>query len=142
MSNYIIKKVTIKKAKVNYQEKEGYNFLPKSKKYENVAKVTVLDNNLIKQIIHKKVDNDYKKIVSQIYTLLNSSDEADDTANVLAAYTELDRLKQIFLYKYHQKVEKKLLEMYLKKLNILEMEINKIMINMFNYEKEFKGVKR
>ena len=134
MSNYIIKKVTIKKAKVNYQEKEGYNFLPKSKKYENVAKVTVLDNNLTKQIIHKKVDNDYKKIVSQIYNILNSSDEDDDTANVLAAFTELDRLKQIFLYKYHQKVEKKLLEIYLKKLNILEMEINKLMINMFNYE--------
>lgn len=140
MSNYVIKKVTVKKAKVNYDVQDGYDFLPKSKKYENVAKVTVIDANLQKQIMHKKMANDYKKIVTQIYNLLN--DDSDDTGNLLTAFTELDRLKQIFMYKYHQKVERKLLEMYLKKLSILEMEINKLMINVLNYGEPNKGVKR
>ena len=140
MSNYIIKKVTIRKAKVNYQEADGYEFAPKGKKYDDVAKVTVLEKSLKEQILKKKIENDYRKIVMHISTILN--EDPDDSGSVLTAYTELDRLKQILIYKYKEKLNKKILEMYLKKLSILEMEINKLMINILNFEEQNKGVKR
>ena len=34
------------------------------------------------------------------------------------------------------------MEMYLKKLSILEMEINKLMVNVLNFEEVNKGVRR
>ena len=95
MSNYIIKKVTTKKAKVHVKTDEGYEFLPKSKHYANVDKVTVLNHELKEQILEKKIENDYRKIVMHIYTILNEDDE--DAGNLLTAYTELDRLKFLFI---------------------------------------------
>lgn len=139
--SYIIKKVTIKKAKVNYEEKAGYEFAPKSKNYENVTKVTVFDNDLKTSILKKKIDNDYKKIVMQIYAILNDTSD-DDSANVLTAFTELDRLKHIFISKYEEKMNKKILETYLKKISILEMEMNKLLLNALNFENQSKGARR
>lgn len=129
MSKYIIKKVTIKKGKVKYDAEKGYVFAPKSKTYENIKKVEVVDNELKTQIMHKKLASEYKKIVAYIYQILN--EDEGDAINTLTAYSELDRLKHLLMLKYQEKVDKKLLEKYMLKLEILEMEINKLMYNLY-----------
>ena len=145
MSNYIIKKVTIKRTKVNYQENDAYTFHPKGNGYKDI-KVSVIDNALKEGIFRQKIENDYKKIVAKIYDILNSTSD-DDSANTLVAYTELDRLKQLFMYKYEEKVNRKLLEQYLKKMSILEIELEKMMVNLYrnrqmNIEEERIGKAR
>lgn len=137
MSNYIIKKVSIKKAKVNYQAKDGFEFKPKSKDYALVNKVVIIDEDLKKEVLKKKINQDYKKIVTQIYNILNS--EEDNGANSLVAYTELQRLKHIFAFKYQKKIDAKILDNYLKKLSILEMEINKLMVNIYQNEQNYEN---
>lgn len=136
MSNYIIKKVSIKKAKVNYPNIEGYIIHPK--KYDNITKIAIYDEDITNQILLKKLNKDYKKIVTYIYNILNE----DTGGNALQAYTELDRLKHILLYKYQEKIDRKILENYFKKLSILEMEINKLMLNMVNREEIKRGSSR
>ncbi len=144
MSNYIIKKVSIKKAKVNYQEPTGYEFAPKNAKYANVKRVVVADKKLQDDIYKQKIEKEYQKIVAYIYGILNEGGD-DDASNTLLAYSEIQRLKQIFVYKYNQKIEKAMLEKYFKKLSILEMEINKLVINLYQNREistERKGASR
>lgn len=148
MASYIIKKEKITKAKVSYEKgNDSYTFAPKGSKYSNI-KVTVVDKTLKDKILQKKLASDYKKIVAQIYNILANASDEDDSSNVLVAYTELQRLKQIFIFRHEQKVSQKLLEHYLKKISILEMEINKLLVNLYQknikneeYE-ERKGVRR
>lgn len=144
MSKYIIKKVSIKKAKINYPQIKGYEFTPKSEKYSQIKKVTVLDEDLTAQIMEQKIAKEYKKIVTFIYDLLKEDDS--EGTNCLKAYTELQRLKQLLIYKYNEKVKRQLLEKYLKKLSILEMEIQKLAISFYQNheltETENKGVRR
>ena len=133
MSNYVVKKKTSKKMTIHYQESEGYSFHPKGANYETIAKVTIVDNDLKKNVIEAKISRDYQKIVKQIYDMLNES--SDDSSNVLTAYTELDRLRKIFLTKYAKLVKKEMLVKYLKKLQILELEIKKLMLSVYrSYE--------
>lgn len=144
MSNYIIKKVSVKKAKVNYPNPKGYEFAPKNERYAQVEKIVVVDESLKGQILNKKIANEYRKIVAYIYSILNENGE--NSANSLMAYTELERLKKILLYKYEKLIDKKILEMYLKKLDILAMEIHKLMISLYQKEEimenKNKGVRR
>ena len=144
MNKYIIKKVSIKKAHVNYQTSAGYEFTPKNKQYAEIKKITVLDSDLKEQIFCQKLAKEYKKIVSYIYNLLNANN--DDGTSTLVAYTELKRLKQLLAYKYEQKVNQKVLEKYEKKLSILEIEVKKLAVQLYQNRtpeiNESKGARR
>ncbi len=130
MSKYIVKKSPLKKTNVKCKLGEGYSFSPKVSKYPHLSKVTVYDQNLQKGILNQKIERDYKKIVMRIYELL--SEGSDGSSNVLVTYTELDRLRKIFLQKYENKVKKEILAKYLKKLQILELEVKKLMLNLYH----------
>ncbi len=139
MSNYIIKKVSVKKALLNYEIGEGYEFHPKGEKYTDIKKVAIYDGKITEEILLKKITRDYEKIVAYIYSLLNGEEGSN---NALLAYTEIDRLKHILLYKYQNKLKQKQIDIYLKKLSILESEINKLMVNLFQKEEINRGTSR
>ena len=137
MSSYILKNNDEEKKVLLYEEKMGYTFSPK-KGYKRVKKITVMDPAILAQILEEKFMKSYNKLIKIIYDLVNSDDT--NSGDILVTYTEIDRLKQILLYKYNKKMHKEFIDKYLKKLYLLELELNKINIHYFDNElEEHKG---
>lgn len=133
MSSYILKNNDEEKKVLLYEEKMSYSFSPK-KGYKRVKKITVMDPAILAQILEEKFMKSYNKLIKIIYDLVNSDDT--NSGDILVTYTEIDRLKQILLYKYNKKMHKEFIDKYLKKLYLLELELNKINIHYFDNELE------
>lgn len=129
MNQYIIEKTIEEKSVVSYKEKDGVSFSPKkTTKMHHVKRITVIDAELIEKMIMKKIDKEYKRILSIIYSIMNSDDS--NSGDILVAYTEIQRLENIILAKYKKALKKEVIEKYLKKLKILEIELQKVQITM------------
>lgn len=123
MNSYILKKNKKDEDILLFQEKISYSFTPK-KSYKWVKKVTVLDPDMLSSIWENKIIKEYNKLLKIIYGLI-SSDETD-SSNVLATYTEIERLKQYLLSLEIKGLKKEFINKYLKKLYILELELKKV----------------
>ena len=123
MSSFILKNDDEEKKVLLYEEKKSYSFTPK-KGYKRVKKVTVLDKDMVSSILEDKIIKKYNLLIKIIYDLISSDDTT--SGDVLAAYTELDRIRNIMLYKYQEHLKKEFIDKYLKKLYILEMELKKV----------------
>ena len=137
MSSYVLKNSDEEKKVLLYEEKTSYSFSPK-KGYKRVKKITVLDQGILSKILEEKVTKSYNKLIKIIYDLINSEDTT--SGDILVTFTEIDRIKDILLYKYNKKLKKEFIDKYLKKLYLLEQELKKININTYdNFLKESKG---
>lgn len=137
MSSYVLKNNDEEKKVLLYEEKTSYSFSPK-KGYKRVKKITVLDQEILSKILEEKVTKSYNKLIKIIYDLINSEDTT--SGDILVTFTEIDRIKDILLYKYNKKLKKEFIDKYLKKLYLLEQELKKININTYdNFLKESKG---
>lgn len=137
MNSYVLKNSDEEKKVLLYEEKTSYSFSPK-KGYKRVKKITVLDQEILSKILEEKVTKSYNKLIKIIYDLINSEDTT--SGDILVTFTEIDRIKDILLYKYNKKLKKEFIDKYLKKLYLLEQELKKININTYdNFLKESKG---
>ena len=137
MCSYVLKNSDEEKKVLLYEEKTSYSFSPK-KGYKRVKKITVLDQEILSKILEEKVTKSYNKLIKIIYDLINSEDTT--SGDILVTFTEIDRIKDILLYKYNKKLKKEFIDKYLKKLYLLEQELKKININTYdNFLKESKG---
>lgn len=123
MTNYILKNNKESQDVLLYQEKTTYSFTPK-KGYQEIKKITVLDPEMLNRLWERKLEKEYEKLLKLIYSLVANDDTT--SGDVLIAYTEIDRIKKYLLSLDEKIVEKKLLEKYLKKLYILELELKKV----------------
>lgn len=123
MTNYILKNNKETQEVLLYQEKTTYSFTPK-KGYQEIKKITVLDPEMLNRLWERKLEKEYEKLLKLIYSLVANDDTT--SGDVLIAYTEIDRIKKYLLSLDEKIVEKKLLEKYLKKLYILELELKKV----------------
>ena len=123
MNSFILKNDNEEKKVLLYEEKKSYSFTPK-KGYKKVKKITVLDKDMTSSILEDKIIRKYNLLIKIIYDLISSDDTT--SGDVLAAYTELDRLRNIMLYKYHEYLRKEFIDKYLKKLYVLELELKKV----------------
>lgn len=124
MNSYILKNDDDEKKVLLYKEKTGYSFSPK-KGYKRVKKITVLDKNMVSGILEDKVIKYYERLIRIIYSLITNGDDTT-SGDVLMAYTEIDRLRNIIMYKYHEHLRKEFITKYLKKLYVLELELKKV----------------
>lgn len=124
MNSYILKNDDEEKKVLLYKEQNGYSFSPK-KGYKKVKKITVLDTDMVSSILEDKVIKAYNRLIKIIYSLITAGDDTT-SGDVLVAYTELDRIRNILEYKYNQFLKKTFIEKYLKKLYILELELKKV----------------
>ncbi len=124
MNSYILKNDDEEKKVLLYKEQNGYSFSPK-KGYKKVKKITVLDTDMVSSILEDKVIKAYNRLIKIIYSLITAGDDTT-SGDVLMAYTELDRIRNILEYKYNQFLKKTFIEKYLKKLYILELELKKV----------------
>lgn len=123
MSSYILKNNKEEHKVLLYQEKVSYTFSPK-KGYNEVKKITILDPNMLNTLWEHKIDKEYSKLLKLIYSLVSNDDTT--STDVLIAYTEIERIKEYLLTLKNKGLKKELLDKYLKKLYILELELKKI----------------
>ena len=124
MNSYILKKDDEEKKVLLYKEQTGYEFSPK-KGIKRVKKITVIDEDVVSSILEDKVVKAYNRLIKIIYSLITAGDETT-SGDVLVAYTELDRIRNILLYKYNQYLKKQFVDKYMKKLYVLELELKKV----------------
>lgn len=137
MSSFILKNDDEEKKVLLYEEKKSYSFTPK-KGYKKVKKITVLDKDMTSSILEDKIVKKYNLLIKIIFDLISSDDTT--SGDVLATYTELDRLRNIMLYRYHEYLRKEFIDKYLKKLYILELELKKVHVMELTDEiEEHKG---
>ena len=137
MNSFILKNDDEEKKVLLYEEKKSYSFTPK-KGYKRVKKITVLDKDMVCSILEDKVVKKYNLLIKIIYDLITSDDTT--SGDVLAAYTELDRIRNILLYKYNEYLRKEFIDKYLKKLYVLELELKKVHVMELTEEiEETKG---
>lgn len=123
MSSYILKNNKEEHKVLLYQEKASYTFSPK-KGYNEAKKITILDPNMLNTLWEHKIDKEYSKLLKLIYSLVSNDDTT--STDVLIAYTEIERIKEYLLTLKNKGLKKELLDKYLKKLYILELELKKI----------------
>ena len=123
MSSYILKNNKEEHKVLLYQEKASYTFSPK-KGYNEVKKITILDPNMLNTLWEHKIDKEYSKLLKLIYSLVSNDDTT--STDVLIAYTEIERIKEYLLTLKNKGLKKELLDKYLKKLYILELELKKV----------------
>ena len=123
MSSYILKNNKEEYKVLLYQEKASYTFSPK-KGYNEVKKITIRDPNMLNTLWEHKIDKEYSKLLKLIYSLVSNDDTT--STDVLIAYTEIERIKEYLLTLKNKGLKKELLDKYLKKLYILELELKKI----------------
>ena len=123
MSSYILKNNKEEHKVLLYQEKASYTFSPK-KGYNEVKKITILDPNMLNTLWEHKIDKEYSKLLKLIYSLVSNDDTT--STDVLIAYTEIERIKEYLLTLKDKGLKKELIEKYLKKLYILELELKKV----------------
>lgn len=132
MESFILKNTEGKEKVLLYQERTGYSFSPKTG--YRVKKITILNESMIESILKEKVVSKYNRLIKIVYNLITSDDTT--SGDVLVTYTELDRLKEILLYKYNKYLKKEFVEFYLKKLKVLEMELKKVHVMELTQEVE------
>ena len=140
MNSYILKNDDEEKKVLLYKEQTGYSFSPK-KGYKKIKKITVLDADMVSGILEDKIVKAYNRLLKIIYSLIMAGDETT-SGDVLVAYTELDRIRNILLYKYNQKMKKEFVEKYMKKLYVLELELKKVHVLELTEEIEERGKSR
>ena len=123
MTSYILKNNKKSKDILLFEEKETYSFTPK-KTYKWVKKVTILDTDMLSKIWENKINKKYEMLLKLIYRMVSSDDTA--SGDVLVAYTEIDRIKKYLMSLREKGLNKEIVEKYLKKLYILELELKKV----------------
>lgn len=123
MNSYILKNVKGSKDVLLFKESNGYSFTPK-KGYKHIKKITVLDEDMASGVLERKILKEYNKLVNLMYELVANDD--NDSEDVLAIYTEIDRIRE-YLYGLKEKgLKKETMDKYLKKLYVLELELKKV----------------
>ena len=123
MTSYILKNNKKSKDILLFEEKESYSFTPK-KTYKWVKKITILDTEMLSEVWENKINKEYDKLLKLIYSLI--SEEYTTSGDVLIAYTEIDRIKKYLMSLREKGLKKEIIEKYLKKLYILELELKKV----------------
>ena len=123
MTSYILKNNKKSKDILLFEEKESYSFTPK-KTYKWVKKITILDTEMLSEVWENKINKEYDKLLKLIYSLI--SEEDTTSGDVLIAYTEIDRIKKYLMSLREKGLKKEIIEKYLKKLYILELELKKV----------------
>ena len=112
---------------MEYEKLKGFSVKPKRNvRFEdmiNVEKMILINPSLIEKLITKKCTRTFDKIVKML-SIVSDDDDDDDTGYMLIL-DEVARFKNLLLNKYKQYMEEKEFELNLKKLEILEQEVER-----------------
>jgi len=133
MNSYILSNTKKSKKVLLYQEKESYNFTPK-KNFCKIKSITILDESMLDNILKSKVIKKYNHLIKIIYSLLSDGEVSGGDA--LICFKEIDRIRE-YLASLKDKLPKSFIELYLKKVYLLEMKLGRVPVMLEpSYEEE------
>ena len=125
----------------DYNKLKGFNFNPKNNiKYDGIIvnKMVIIKPSMIEKVLKRKIKRKLDLYLKLIIKFIESNDESDDES-LREALNDLTRYKSIISHKYKKYLDDRYLNILLKKIAILEYELNsKLMVleNQYYEEKE------
>lgn len=141
---YIYKKNEIKSIVcLDYDKISGYKFMPRNNvKYDGIKvnKVVVINPSMIEKVLRRKIKNKLDLYLNLIMRFIDSEDSDSDSA-LREALDDLSKYKSIVMHKYRKYLDEKYTKLLLKKIAVLEYELEKKMLTKENtyddtYEEE------
>lgn len=132
--------------KVDFVNLDGF-LMPSKKQYfiinsERIKDIKVVDNELIKAMVSKKVKAKYKRLIAKI-TELFLDEDGDEAGNMSEVLNRIEKFRQEIKYKYLSYLEKKEISLMAKQLRNLQKEAQKRYIDATTYTyTETKGKNR
>lgn len=127
----IVKKEKESISIINFDAIEGYKIEPKNKiNYDGIVvnKMVVVNNSLIEKLIKRKIKNKLEKYLILIMQEVEEDSDSDSTLNEIL--DDLKRYKSIIKNKYKKYLEEKYLIALNKKIEIIEYEIKKRILQL------------
>ena len=134
---YVISKNTKNKEIeiIEYEQNKGFDVNPKNKVKKgnsiSVSKVIFMSPTLIEKLLKKKIDREYKRILSLLAEV--ASDDSDDTSKLSITLNEVELFKSIIKKKYSKFMTEVKTEELLKRLNLMSKELKR---RIFEIEEE------
>lgn len=109
---------------LNYDVKSGFKFKPKNKVDYNGVKVNemvVINPSFIEKVLKRKIK---RKLDSYLHFLIMLLDNEDtDPTNLRHALNDLEKYRRTVINKYRNYLDKKYIDLLLKKMDVLEREL-------------------
>ena len=125
---------------IDYNKLKGFDFSPKNNvKYDGIIvnKMVIVKPSMIEKILRKKIKRKLDLYLKLIIKFIESDDS--DTGDALReALNDLSRYKKIIEYKYRKYLDQKYLQILLKKIALLEYELNSKFVNLDKQEYEYE----
>ena len=123
---------------MDYDKLKGFGFSPKNNvKYDGIIvnKMVIIKPSMIEKVLKRKIRRKLDLYLKLIIKFIESDDSSDgDTLR--EALNDLTRYKNIIEYKYKKYLDEKYLSILLKKIALLEYELNSKYITIDQYEEE------
>lgn len=120
---------------LDYDKLNGFEFNPKrklNKEAISVNKMIIIKPSMIEKILRKKIKNKLNLYLKLIIKYIES-DDGEDGETLREALNDVTRYKSIVEYKYKKYLDKKYFEILMKKIAVLEYELNLKLMNTVNY---------
>lgn len=126
---------------LDFDKLKGFNFSPKNNvKYDGIVvnKMVIIKPSMIEKVLKKKIKKKLDLYLKLIIKFIESED-GDNDESIREALNDLTRYKNIIAYKYRKYLDEKYLKLLIKKIALLEYELNSKLITYqdeFTYEDE------
>ena len=129
---------------LDYDKLSGFNFNPRNNvKYDGIVvnKMVVIKPSMIEKVLRRKIKRKLDLYLKLIIRFIESDDS--ESGNTLReALNDLTRYKSIINHKYKKYLDEKYLKVLLKKIAILEYELNSKYMMLENEYYEEKTSRR
>ncbi|MDD2391395.1 MAG: hypothetical protein PHU94_00450 [Bacilli bacterium] len=116
---------------VDYNKEKGYLFSPKKGvNFDGVSinKMIVIKPSFVDKILRRKIKNKLELYLEYIIKLLENDDDTDITG-LRSALNDLTRYHDIVKFQYGKYLDERYLELFLKKIKLLEKELQAQIVN-------------
>ena len=128
----------------DYSKLKGFDFTPKGKIKGGVVvnKMVIIKPSMIEKVLKRKIKRKLDLYLKLIIRFIESEDSSND-GTLREALNDLSRYKNIIEYKYKKYLDEKYLKILLKKIALLEYELNSkfISLEQYNYIDEYEEEK-
>ena len=126
---------------LDFEKLNGFSFKPRNNiEYGGilVSKCVMFNPSYTETILKKKIKNRLEIYLRFIISILESDDDDTDITDLRAALNDLTRYKSIVRNKYLLYLDKRYAEILIKKIELLEQELKRKIINYQPKEKEYE----
>lgn len=123
---------------ISYDKLKGFGFTPKNNvKYNGIVvnKLVIIKPSMIEKILKRKIKRKLDTYLKLIIDFIDS-DDGSSGSSIREALNDLSRYKNIVQYKYRKYLDDKYFRILMKKISVLEYELNSKLANANEYVEE------